>query len=83
MANAYAELTESSGPLIQMDENSISGQTVEAMVCVVVSASGLSDSYVGINEGSGKLFQYFENTISGTDVNAIAVVPCTPNGIPL
>jgi len=78
MANAYATLTESTGPKVQTDANSISASTVEAQVCVVVSATG-SGSFVGINESTGKKFRTFLNN----GVHSLAVVPCDSTGAPL
>lgn len=81
MANSYAELAESTGPKIQMFENTIGGNTVQAMAVKIQNPSGWSRSYVQVApDSTGKKFQYFENTINGQVVNAIALVVVDTSG---
>lgn len=73
--DSYVELpVDSTGKLVQMFENSIAGNIVQAMAITIVDPTSLTNSFVQVADNlGGKKMQYFENTISGEDVHCQAV----------
>lgn len=75
MSQSFVELApDSTGKKIQMFENVVGSDTVEAMAVSPIDSTGWTDSFVTVADGTGKKVQYFENTIGGNTVLAQALV---------
>lgn len=81
--DSFAELApDSTGKKVQMFENTIAGNLVEAMAITQVSdLTGWLNSFVEIApDSTGKKFQYFENVVGSETVDTIAVVLVDTSG---
>lgn len=83
--DSYVQLFEDeSGKKIQMYENTIGTNLVEAMAITLTDPTGWTDSYVQVApDSTGKKIQYFENTIGGQTVLAQALVLVDTSGAPV
>lgn len=83
--DSYVELSDdSTGKEVQMFENVITGNTVQAMAITFISAGTLPDSFVQVADNlGGKKMQYFRNTISGQEVHAQAITLVDTSGVPI
>ncbi len=84
MANSYVQFAaDSTGKKVRMFQNSISGNTVEAMAITSITPAGYTNSSVRVVDQTGKKMQYFQNTVGGNSVVALAVVLVDSTGTPV
>ncbi len=84
MADSYVQFAaDSSGKKVRMFQNSISGNTVEAMAITSIVPSGYANSSVQVVDQTGKKMQYFQNTVGSNTVVALAVVLVDGTGSPI
>jgi len=83
-ADGYVQLQpDQTGKQVQMFENTVSGNVVEAMAVSLIDSTGWSNSFVQCGpDNTGKKMQYYENTVGGTVVEALAVVLVNTAGSP-
>ncbi len=82
--DSYVQLgADSTGKEIRMFQNTIAGNTVEAMAITPVSSSGYVNANVQVQDSTGKKMQYFQNAVGGNQVVALAVVLVNSSGTPI
>ncbi len=84
MADSYVQFTaDSTGKKVRMFQNTIGGNTVEAMAITSITPTGYTNSYVQVIDQTGKKMQYFQNTVGSNTAVALAVVLVDSSGSPV